>query len=227
MKKHIVFILVIALFSSINSFGQAEPDMDYSNVKFRMGLFKGLLGWPKGEGKLLKAEDGYIEEDKDHLIISHAAEFKDLFNLAGRLNNGCFVVLFEYKIGSVKPQAGKVKGTVSYYKKAEEDENASGEPFNDDGENEKGWEDPSPKNIPEDLLPPELEEESEYSEYSEDMSDYAKEGEDAELIVLDGEVGFLSQRRMIIVNNLKFPKWNQISLSYGNHILELHFTLHR
>ena len=63
----------------------------------------------------------------------------------------------------------------------------------------------------------------EETEYTEDMSGYSKDGIDAELLVFEEVVGF-KRYRLVIFNNLEFPKWNQIALSFGEQLLELHLN---
>ena len=219
------FIFIFVVISSLTFFalpGQSQPDMEYDQVKYNFGLIRGMVGWPKGEVKKLEPEEAHIAKDKEAVYLKYTPKYKELRKCSS-LRDNCFVLEFEYNINQIIPYPPDLVGKVSYYESEEEDEDPETQPFNDDGENDKGWEEPNPKNIPEDFEEPELWETEEETEYSEDMNGYSKEGIDAELLVFEEVVG-LKRYRLVIFNNLEFPKWNQIALSFGEQLLELHLN---
>ena len=218
--RMIYVFTVFALLASLKLPGQSQPDMEYDQVKYNFGLIRGMVGWPKGEVKKLEPEEAHVAKDKDAVYLNYGPKYKELMKCSS-VRDHCFVLEFEYDRNQIIPYPPDLIGKVSHYDSEEEDEDPESQPFNDDGENDKGWEEPDPKNIPEDFKEPELWETEEETEYTEDMSGYSEDGVDAELLIFEEEVG--SKRyRLIIFNNLEFPKWNQIALSFGEQLLELH-----
>lgn len=219
MKKAILIVLVFAM-----SLLCASDNM-MKRVSIRWGLYNGYNSYPSGERPVFDVQDALIIQSSAELMEimrQYGSEFRNLRDYQQRIKQGSFFVLLKPEMPQSRPAHHEISGTISFWERIEEDDDV--EQKKDDGENEKGWGDPDPKNILADFLPPVLHQTANEDPYEEDMSVYRKEGLDAEFYLFDGRpIHYGMARRIIIVNNLNYPEWNQIGLAARDHLLELHF----
>jgi len=185
-------------------------------------MIRGQITYPSGAKAILYPKDAFILKNRKQLT-EYLPQYPDIVKIIDKVPSKSFVVeLGKFPEGAF-PSAGQFEATVSFWEPAEDDESIK-DSTEQNGDNEKGWEEPSPRNIPEDFEPPVIDEEPDPDEPPEDMSQYAKEGEDSKLYIVDSQTDNLRKKsRLVIVADLDFPKWNQISIRCGEHLLELHY----
>ena len=229
MLKKLILILCFLILSITglaqdNDFNDVE--MEYDALSFNW-IVNGQVGWPAGNKPVFNVEDAAHKLYPAMIMLKYGAQFPDLKNYINKMSQkGNFLIELKGIRYSEIPDANKITGTISYWKKVEEDEDEVPIPP-DDGSNDQGWEDPSPKNTEEDFEKPILDEEPEPSQEEEDMSGYANKGKSdeipAEMLILDSEKDIFGLvKRLIIITNMNFPEWNQIGLNYEKDVLELH-----
>jgi hypothetical protein len=229
LSKLFVIVLMILFVAPLAAQEDESPpdiDMEHETVHYLMRLLEGTISWPVGEKFKLAVDDVIIITDVVASVVEYGSEFKELNKYYNDIKKGSVLLLMEKMVTNEKPDISQLIGKVSHYKAKEDDDSeADQEPFQDDGKNEEGWEDPKPKAIPEDYRPPKEEEESEEEIYQENMDGYIKEGKDAELIVIEGQEKFGKSRRLIIFNNTNWRENNQIGLAFDKQLFEIHEKL--
>jgi len=218
--KRTLLIVAVALLAPLM---MSSQDIKTKNIKIGSKI-RGIVAYPAGQKAVLQPEGAYILSSRKQLQ-EYLTKYPEIEKDLNRIPSKSFVIELGSYSPSVYSQAGSFKATVSLRKTEEEDESA-GDPGSGSGEDEKGWIDnPKPRNIPEDFEEPELcDETPEPEQGSEDMSGYAKDGEDSRIMMYDStpdSLGHIS--RLLFVADLDYPRWDQISVECGDHVLELHY----
>jgi hypothetical protein len=224
-KKAILLICFIVLTIQVVAQEEEDVEMDYDTLSFAW-IVNGQVGWPAAKKPVFNVEDAMFNLKSVAILLKYEGDYPELKkNMHEIPSKGNFIVELKGCYPGQLPDANKIKGTISYWKKAEEPEEGPVPP--DDGNDEEGWEDPEPRNTKADFEKPVCNETPEPPQKPEDMSGYANKGEKdeipADLQIFDSKKDIFGRvRRLIIITNMNFPEWNQIGLNYDKDVLELH-----